>query len=151
MQITTLITGSTGMVGSALRRLYKDFPKHKNHILLTPNKDELDLENKESVEEYFNMNKIDRVFHAAAKVGGIKANIDYPADFITSNLNINSNNIYFSIWKKTKNWGSSTLFKKTENLDFERGDYNIPNNWEKIFYKELEFPSNQISLGYKIK
>lgn len=119
MQITTLITGSTGMVGSALRRLYKDFPKHKNHILLTPNKDELDLENKESVEEYFNTNKIDRVFHAAAKVGGIKANIDYPADFITSNLNINSNILEISKKYNVSRlifYGSSCIYPKESKI-----------------------------------
>ena len=66
------------------------------------------------------------------------------------NLNHNTKNFYFSIWKKTKNWGSGSLFKKTENLDFEKGDYSIPKNWEKVHQKDLEFPSNQISIGYKI-
>ncbi len=66
------------------------------------------------------------------------------------NLSYNTKNFYFSIWKKTKNWGSGTLLKKTENLDFENGDYDIPKNWKKVLQKELEFPSNQISLGYKI-
>ena len=71
-------------------------------------------------------------------------------EYYFNNLNHSTNNFYFSIWKKTKNWESGTLFKKTENLDFEKGDYCIPKNWKKVFYKELEFPSNQISLGYKI-
>ena len=119
MQITTLITGTSGMVGSALKRLYRDFPKHENHILLTPDKDELNLESKESVEKYFNLNKINRVFHAASKVGGIKANIDYPADFITSNLNINSN--IFEISKKYKVsrlifFGSSCIYPKASKI-----------------------------------
>jgi len=71
-------------------------------------------------------------------------------DYYFNNLSNNTNNFYFSIWKKTKNWGSGSFFKKTENLDFERGDYKVPNNWKKTFEKELEFPSNQISIGYKI-
>ena len=67
-----------------------------------------------------------------------------------NNLNQISNNFYFSIWKKTKNWGSGNLLKKTETLDFENGDYEIPSNWKKKFKEELEFPANQIALGYKI-
>lgn len=72
-------------------------------------------------------------------------------NYYFNNLNCNTKNFYFSIWKKTKNWGSGSLFKKTENLNFESGDYPIPKNWVKEFNKELEFPSNQISLGYKIR
>jgi len=71
-------------------------------------------------------------------------------NYYFDNLSHNTKNFYFSIWKKTKNWGSATLLKKTENLDFENGDYDIPKNWKKVLQKELEFPSNQISLGYKI-
>ena len=72
-------------------------------------------------------------------------------NYYFDNFNNNTKNFYFSIWKKTKNWESGTLFKKTENLNFEKGDYPIPNNWKNKFYKELEFPSNQISLGYTIE
>ena len=72
-------------------------------------------------------------------------------EYYFKNLNIISQNFYFSVWKKTKNWGSGNLFKKTENLNFENGDYNVPINWEESYKKELEFPSNQIAVGYKIK
>ena len=66
-------------------------------------------------------------------------------------LNYITDKFYFSIWKKTKNWGSGSLFKKTENLCFESGDYQVPNNWKETFKEELKFPANQIALGYKIK
>jgi putative sugar O-methyltransferase len=72
-------------------------------------------------------------------------------DYYFDNLSYSTKNFYFSIWKKTKNWGSGNLFKKTENLDFDKGDYNIPVNWEKKFRENLKFPSNQIGLGFKIK
>ncbi len=72
-------------------------------------------------------------------------------EYYFKNLNNISQNFYFSIWKKTKNWGSGSLFKRTENLNFENGDYNIPSNWQESFREELEFPSNQIALGYKVK
>ena len=65
-------------------------------------------------------------------------------------INQISSNFYFSIWSKTKNWYSGGLFKKTERLDFEKGDYPIPNNWDNKLKENLEFPSNQIALGYKI-
>jgi putative sugar O-methyltransferase len=72
-------------------------------------------------------------------------------NYYFNSLNHSTKNFYFSIWKKTKNWGSGNFFKKTENLDFDNGDYNIPNNWEKKFQENLKFPSNQIGLGFKIK
>lgn len=62
-----------------------------------------------------------------------------------------TNNFYFSIWRKTKNYYSKTIFKKTERLDFEKGDYSIPENWENTFKENLLFPSNQLGLGYLIK
>ena len=85
MSVTTLVTGGSGMLGSSIKNLYETYPEHKNHKLLTPTCDELNLENKDDVFKYFQHNKIDRVFHSAAKVGGIKSNSEYPAEFITKN------------------------------------------------------------------
>ena len=65
-------------------------------------------------------------------------------------INKISEHFYFSVWDKTKNWHSGNLFKKTERLDFDKGDYNIPKNWKKIFRENLKFPSNHLGLGYKI-
>ena len=65
-------------------------------------------------------------------------------------INNITENFYFSIWKKTKNWHSKTLFKKTERLNFDKNDYSIPSNWKNIFKEDLIFPSTQFALGYKI-
>jgi|ETN01SMinimDraft_1059929.scaffolds.fasta_scaffold68824_3 hypothetical protein len=54
-------------------------------------------------------------------------------------------------WKKTKNWHSKNLFKKTERLDYQKGDYNLPKKWTNIFNEDLIFPSSRISLGFIIK
>ena len=72
-------------------------------------------------------------------------------NFYFENLNYLTKNFYFSIWKKTKNWGSGGLLKRTENLDFEDGDYEIPINWKEDYKESLKFPSNQVALGFKIK
>lgn len=62
-----------------------------------------------------------------------------------------TNNFYFSIWNQTKNHYSKTIFKKTERLNFEKGDYPIPDSWKNTFKENLLFPSNQLGLGYFIK
>jgi len=76
------ITGHKGMVGSSLVRLLK---RHNCDLLLAT-RSELDLLDKEAVRKWALVHKPDLVFHAAAKVGGIYANINYPADFIVENL-----------------------------------------------------------------
>jgi len=68
-----------------------------------------------------------------------------------NNINRITSHVYFSIWSKTKNWYSGSLFKKTERLDFKKGDYPVPKNWNNKLMENLEFPSNQIALGYDIK
>ena len=91
MSSSVLVTGSSGMLGSAICRNIKCSPTLGKHKLLTPSRSELNLENQNEVLNYFEKNNIEIIFHAAAKVGGIKANIDFPADFINKNLSINSN------------------------------------------------------------
>lgn len=54
--------------------------------LLTPTSKELDLRRQEEVEKYFSKHKPDYVIHLAAKVGGIAANIKYPADYLRDNI-----------------------------------------------------------------
>ena len=82
------VAGHRGMVGSSiLRRLH-----HLGFTnIITKTKSELDLTNQLSVVEFFNHYKPEYVFLAAAKVGGIKANDDFRADFIYENLMIQSN------------------------------------------------------------
>ena len=79
------IAGHRGLVGSALAR---NLQAHGYTNLLTRTHAELDLTNKEATEALFAEEKPEYVFIAAAKVGGIYANNAYPADFILSNLAI---------------------------------------------------------------
>lgn len=87
-----LITGSTGMVGSALVRLLNITHQH----LLTPTRAELDLRDQQAVMHYFARHKPEYVFHLAAIVGGIHANNTYPAKFIYDNTQMHSNIIHAS-------------------------------------------------------
>jgi len=85
------IAGIYGMVGSAIQRRltlrgYKNILGHSH--------EELDLTNQAAVFEFFKKEKPNYVFLAAAKVGGIYANNTYPADFIYSNLCIQTNIIH---------------------------------------------------------
>ena len=75
-----------------------------------------------------------------------KKTIKYYFDLI----NDLTNSFYFSIWNKTTVPFSKTLFNSGQRLDFNKNDYNIPENWKCIFNENLVFPSNFLSLGYKI-
>lgn len=82
------VAGHKGLVGSAISRALQ-CNGYNNIVFRTSS--ELDLRNREEVYEFFKEEKIDYVFLAAAKVGGIIANNDYPADFIRDNLFIQTN------------------------------------------------------------
>ena len=84
------IAGHNGMVGSAILRNLK----RKKLNLLTVSKDKLDLRVQNDVEEWLGKNKPDIIFIAAARVGGILENNNYPADFISENLQIQDLIIY---------------------------------------------------------
>ena len=73
------VAGHKGMVGSAILRLLK---KNRFENILTTSKIELDLLNAQDVDQWFCKNKPDIVVLAAAKVGGILANDNYPVNFI---------------------------------------------------------------------
>lgn len=106
------IAGHRGLVGSALvRRLEKD--GFTNLLLRTSA--ELDLRNQQAVDDFFETEKPEYVFLAAAKVGGIHANNTYPADFIYDNLVIATNVIHAAYKNKVKkllNLGSSCIYPK---------------------------------------
>jgi len=109
---TIFVAGHRGMVGSAIVRKLKELG-YKNLILKTSS--ELDLTNQTSVTDFFKAHTIDYVFLAAAKVGGIQANNDYPADFIYQNLMIQNNVIhhaYLNGVKKLLFLGSSCIYPK---------------------------------------
>ena len=82
------VAGHQGLVGSALVRRLQD--QGFENLLLRP-RTSLDLENQQDVNAFFDDERPDYVFLAAAKVGGIMANDTYPAEFIRSNLVIQMN------------------------------------------------------------
>lgn len=82
-----LVTGSRGMVGSALvRRL-----ANEDCELLAPQRQQLDLCDQAAVRRWMESNRPQLVFHAAAMVGGIFANSTLPADFLYNNMLIEAN------------------------------------------------------------
>ncbi len=106
------VAGHRGMVGSAIvRRLTKD--GYTNLILRT--RQELDLLDQQAVQQFFEQERPEYVFLAAAKVGGILANNTYRAQFIYENLQI-QNNIIHSAYrygvKKLLFLGSSCIYPK---------------------------------------
>jgi len=84
------IAGHRGLVGSAIVRNLQ--AKGYTHLLLRTHA-ELDLTNQAATNTFFAQEKPDYVFLAAAKVGGIHANNEYPAEFIRENLAIQTNNM----------------------------------------------------------
>jgi len=108
------IAGHKGMVGSALVSLLQT----QDVELIKKKKNELDLLNQKDVQNFFKNQKIDQVYLAAAKVGGIHANNTYPADFIYENLMIEINVIhsaFLSGVKKLLFLGSSCIYPKNAN------------------------------------
>jgi GDP-L-fucose synthase len=106
------IAGMYGMVGSAIARSLR---AHGYDNLLGHSSKELDLTNQHAVFEFFKAEKPDYVFLAAAKVGGIYANNTYPADFIFSNICIQTNIIHSSHIFRVKKLlflGSSCIYPK---------------------------------------
>lgn len=87
------IAGHRGMVGSAIVRLLLA-SGHDKDAIVTKSRAELDLTSQAAVRDFFRQEKIDYVVLAAAKVGGIHANNTYPAEFIYSNLMIQTNIIH---------------------------------------------------------
>ena len=106
------IAGHRGMVGSAIYRKLQEKGFH-NFVFRTSK--ELDLRNQQAVSDFFQVQKPDYVFLAAAKVGGIIANSTYRADFLYENLAIQNNVIhsaYKTSVKKLMFLGSSCIYPK---------------------------------------
>lgn len=106
------IAGHRGMVGSAIKRNLET--QGFNNLLMRTSL-ELDLRNQGAVNQFFETEKPEYVFMAAAKVGGIIANDTYRADFIYENLAIETNIIH-AAWKnnvkKLQFLGSSCIYPK---------------------------------------
>ena len=108
---TVFVAGHNGMVGSSLVRLLKE----ENCEIIVEDRKKLDLLNQSQVSEFFRNNKINEVYLAAAKVGGINANNSFPADFIYQNIMIQFNVIneaFKNGIKKLLFLGSSCIYPK---------------------------------------
>jgi len=106
------VAGHRGMVGSAI---YRKLTELGYNNIVTRTSQELDLRNQQAVADFFNQEKPDYVFLAAAKVGGIMANNTYRADFIYENMAIQNNVIkssYDNEVTKLMFLGSSCIYPK---------------------------------------
>ena len=93
------VAGHNGLVGSSLVRRLKMMGYHN---VITVDRSRLDLRNQLSVKRFFAIQKPEYVFLAAAKVGGINYNKNYPADFIYDNITIQNNVIHSAYENKIK-------------------------------------------------
>lgn len=110
--VRIFIAGHNGMVGSAIFRL---FGKEGFRNIITANRTELDLLDQKSVFQFIKDTKPEYTIIAAAKVGGINANMTYPAQFLYENLQIQNNLIhgaFLSGVKKIVFLGSSCIYPK---------------------------------------
>ena len=146
------IAGHRGMVGSAILRNLKT--KGFDNII-TANKKDLDLTSQEQVKDFFNQKKINKVIIAAAKVGGIGANSQYPVDFLINNLYIQSNILsqaYKNNVEQVLFLGSSCIYPKiTESPIKEEqllsGKLEITNEW----YALAKITGIKLSEAYNIQ
>jgi len=106
------VAGHRGMVGSAIMRKLQN---HGYTNIVTRARNELDLVQQADVRTFFAEERIDQVYMAAAKVGGILANNSYPAEFIYQNLMVEANVIH-EAWhagvKKLLFLGSSCIYPR---------------------------------------
>ena len=132
-----LITGAAGMLGSAL---LESFEASEKHEVLPLTRADLDLRSKPDFEKQLKDFKPNLVIHAAAKVGGIQANISHPVEFLADNLQMDSNVITTSLASGVENLlyiGSSCMYPR---------DYRQPLVESDILQAPLE-PTNE---GYAI-
>ena len=109
---TVFVAGHRGMVGSAIVRRLQTLGYTR---IVTAGRDTLDLLNQQAVQAFFNEQKVDQVYLAAAKVGGIQANNTYPAEFIYETLMIQANIIqaaHLNDVQKLLFLGSSCIYPK---------------------------------------
>ena len=107
-----LVAGHRGMVGSAIVRKLQ---QHGYANIVTRDREQLDLVRQADVQAFFAKERIDQVYMAAAKVGGILANNTYPAEFIYQNLMVEANVIH-EAWhagvKRLLFLGSSCIYPR---------------------------------------
>ena len=106
------ISGHRGLVGSAILRKLK---KRGYRDLVYVGHEQLDLTNQDQVKQFFDEEQPEYVFLAAARVGGIQANVEHPAEFLYENLAIQNNVIhqsYLHAVKKICFLGSSCIYPR---------------------------------------
>ena len=131
------IAGHNGMVGSACLKLLKN--KGYSNIIFSSSKD-LDLTNQQKVSSFFELEKPKVVINAAAKVGGIWANNEYPYEFLMKNMLIQNNLISASIKHNVEKFiflGSSCIYPKMANQPIDEsylltGQLEETNQWYAI-------------------
>ena len=131
------VAGHNGMVGKSVIRKLKE---NSYTNVLVENKDKLNLLNSEFVNKWFLKNKPEVVIIAAAKVGGISANNNFPVEFILNNLKI-QNNLIEASWKtgvkRMLFLGSSCIYPKfakqpIKEEELLNGSLEITNQWYAI-------------------
>jgi GDP-L-fucose synthase len=106
------IAGHNGLVGSALMN---EFSKDPTYEVISASRAEVDLANKDQVWAFFQQQRPDGAILAAAKVGGIKANLENPVGFLTVNLEIQNNFFSAAMASDTRRLiflGSSCIYPK---------------------------------------
>jgi GDP-L-fucose synthase len=132
------VAGHNGLVGSAI---VKGLRRMGYHNLLLKNRSELDLLNPNSATDFFQIEKPEYVFLAAAKVGGIVANNTYRADFLIENLSIQNNVIssaYKSGVKKLLFLGSTCIYPKNAEQPLKE---------ETLLSSELEYTNEPYAIA----
>jgi GDP-L-fucose synthase len=115
------VAGHSGLVGSAVIRLIEKSGKHK---WIGRRRSELNLLDRQSVMDFIEAEKPDAIIMAAAKVGGIKANSNQPVEFLTENLQIQSNMLdaaHASNIKRFLFLGSSCIYPKMSAQPIKEG------------------------------
>lgn len=133
-----LVAGANGMVGSAIVRNLES-KGFTNIIKGTRNN--VDFTNQESTYRFFQLEKPEYVFVAAAKVGGIMANNDYRADFLTENLRIQTN-----IIDSAYRWGAEKLLFLGSSCIYPKYP-NIPITEDQLLSGPLEESNNAYAIA----
>ncbi len=124
------VAGHRGLVGSAIVR---NIEEHTRHSWIGKTRSELDLLNRQAVSNFLSEEKPDAVIIAAAKVGGIQANKSYPVEFLSENLQIETNLIdgsHAADIEKLLFLGSSCIYPKLASQPI-REEYLLTGELEK--------------------
>ena len=137
------------------KRLKLAFPEKKIKLII-------DIDDPIMLEKEINSNDISFIFpHQLEKIKKKFFNLTLAIDclhemdkktisYYFDIINNITENFYFTIWASTYLPYSKKFLKKLVRLSYESGDYNIPKNWSLISKEKVIFPSNFLSLAYKI-